>query len=60
VDVDEAKVERLRRGEIPIYEPGLNSMVERNAQAGRLKFTTDVRVAIEDALVVFLAVGTPP
>src|SRR5215208_2534052 len=60
VDVAEEKVERLRRGVIPIYEPGLDSMVERNAQAGRLRFTTDVKTAVEDALVVFLAVGTPP
>jgi UDPglucose 6-dehydrogenase len=60
VDVDAEKVGRLGRGEIPIYEPGLESLVERNAQAGRLRFTTDVRTAVEDALVVFLAVGTPP
>lgn len=60
VDVDAAKIERLCRGEMPIYEPGLDVMVYRNAQAGRLNFTTDVKAAVEDALVIFLAVGTPP
>jgi UDPglucose 6-dehydrogenase len=60
VDVDAAKVQRLQRGEIPIYEPGLESIVQRNAAAGRLEFTTDAAVAVADAEVVFLAVGTPP
>src|SRR5215207_8534631 len=60
VDVDADKIERLRRGEMPIYEPGLDQLVARNAQAGRLNFTTDIRLAVEQALVIFLAVGTPP
>ena len=60
VDIDADKIARLNRGEIPIYEPGLEEMVERNAAAGRLKFTTDTAAAIKDAEVVFLAVGTPP
>lgn len=60
VDVDEKKIERLNRGLIPIYEPGLDQIVEKNSKAGRLHFTTDVKTAVEQALVIFLAVGTPP
>ncbi len=60
VDVDAGKIERLIAGEMPIYEPGLERLVSKNAHAGRLRFTTDVRQAIEQALVIFLAVGTPP
>ncbi|HEX8722160.1 MAG TPA: UDP-glucose/GDP-mannose dehydrogenase family protein [Pyrinomonadaceae bacterium] len=60
VDVDAEKIERLKRGEIPIYEPGLDQLVAKNVQAGRLNFTTDVKAAVEQALVIFLAVGTPP
>jgi UDPglucose 6-dehydrogenase len=60
VDVDAEKIERLRRGEIPIYEPKLDQIVAKNAQAGRLHFTTELPAAIEQALVIFLAVGTPP
>lgn len=60
VDVDIAKVEKLNHGEIPIYEPGLDTIVEKNVEAGRLHFTTDIKSAVEKALVVFLAVGTPP
>ncbi len=59
-DVSEAKVERLRAGEIPIYEPGLAELVTRNQSEGRLAFTTDVGAAIEHGKVVFIAVGTPP
>lgn len=60
VDVDETKIEKLNRGVIPIYEPGLDTIVDKNAKAGRLHFTTDIKQAVRDALVVFLAVGTPP
>jgi UDPglucose 6-dehydrogenase len=60
VDVDEKKIEGLKKGVIPIYEPGLDKIVEKNAKAGRLHFTTDIKSAVEQALVVFLAVGTPP
>jgi len=60
VDVDEQKIERLLNGIMPIYEPGLEHLVAKNTHAGRLRFTTDVRQAIEQALVIFLAVGTPP
>ncbi|HRJ87118.1 MAG: UDP-glucose/GDP-mannose dehydrogenase family protein [Blastocatellia bacterium] len=60
VDVDSTKIDKLNNGIIPIYEPGLDQIVEKNAKAGRLKFTTDIRSAVEGAQVVFLAVGTPP
>ena len=60
VDVDAAKIERLSAGVMPIYEPGLEQLVIKNSNAGRLRFTTDLRQAIEQALVLFLAVGTPP
>jgi len=60
VDIDEDKVERLKQGEIPIYEPGLQVVVERNIANGRLKFTTNVAEAIDSALFQFIAVGTPP
>ena len=60
VDVDAAKIARLSAGEIPIYEPGLEQLITRNTQAGRLRFTTDVSTAVDEGLVIFLAVGTPP
>ena len=60
VDVDAEKIARLEKGEIPIYEPGLDQIVSKNVQAGRLRFTTDTRAAVEQSLVIFLAVGTPP
>ncbi len=59
VDVDETKVMRLRGGEIPIYEPGLDDLVERNVAAGRLTFTTDLGAVAGAADLVFIAVGTP-
>ncbi|MCE9554478.1 MAG: UDP-glucose/GDP-mannose dehydrogenase family protein [Planctomycetes bacterium] len=59
VDIDKAKVEMLNRGELPIYEPGLAELVERNAASGRLKFTTDLPGAVVPAAIVYLAVGTP-
>jgi UDPglucose 6-dehydrogenase len=59
-DVDAAKIEGLKKNVIPIYEPGLDRLVERNQEAGRLSFTTDVGAAIAQSDVVFIAVGTPP
>lgn len=59
VDVDEHKIARLKQGEIPIYEPGLDDMVLRNTTAGRLKFTTSIVEALSSATVLFIAVGTP-
>jgi UDPglucose 6-dehydrogenase len=60
VDNDAAKIAALRGGKIPIYEPGLEELVERNLREGRLHFTTDLKAGVEGALVVFIAVGTPP
>lgn len=59
VDKDEHKISRLNAGEIPIYEPGLDDLVARNRQAGRLTFTTDLPEAVKGADAVFIAVGTP-
>jgi UDPglucose 6-dehydrogenase len=60
VDKDADKIAALQRGEIPIYEPGLDAVVSRNERAGRLRFTTDLKTAIEESLAIFIAVGTPP
>ena len=60
VDVAADKIERLTRGDSPIYEPGLEQLIKKNLQAGRLSFTTDIASAIKQSLVVFIAVGTPP
>ncbi|MCU7879691.1 MAG: UDP-glucose/GDP-mannose dehydrogenase family protein [Candidatus Thiodiazotropha sp. (ex Lucinoma aequizonata)] len=60
MDVDEGKIEMLKQGEIPIYEPGLEAMVECNVQTGRLTFTADAVAAVEHGLFQFIAVGTPP
>ena len=59
VDIDERKIALLRTGEIPIYEPGLAELVVSNAQDNRLHFTTDLAAAVQQAKLVFLAVGTP-
>ena len=60
VDVNAEKIEALERGEVPIYEPGLDEMVLRNQREGRLHFTTDLTTCLNDVDVVFSAVGTPP
>ncbi len=60
VDKDEDKIAQLEKGLIPIYEPGLEEIVRKNVKAKRLSFTTDLGKAIKDALVIFIAVGTPP
>ena len=60
VDIDQAKIERLRAGDIPIYEPGLDELVLRNTQEGRLHFTTRLTDCLDGVEAVFSAVGTPP
>lgn len=60
VDKDESKITPLLKGEIPIYEPGLQELVKKNINDGRLRFTTELSEGVKDALVVFIAVGTPP
>jgi len=59
-DIDADKIDRLNAGDIPIYEPGLEAHIERNVEAGRLEFTTDVKKAVDYGLFQFIAVGTPP
>jgi UDPglucose 6-dehydrogenase len=60
VDVDAEKIARLRRGEVPIHEPGLEPLVRENLAARRLRFTTDIAEGVREAEIVFIAVGTPP
>lgn len=60
VDKDKAKIDTLKKGKLPIYEPGLQEIVDKNVKAGRLVFTTDLVSAVKNSLVVFIAVGTPP
>ena len=60
VDINEEKINKLRNGQIPIYEPGLEDMVLRNRREGRLNFTTDLTSCLDDVEIVFSAVGTPP
>ncbi|WP_420402010.1 UDP-glucose dehydrogenase family protein [Flagellimonas sp.] len=60
VDIDEKKVEKLRNGEIPIYEPGLDVLLERNMDKGRISFTTSLQKGIKNSDAIFIAVGTPP
>ena len=60
VDVDAEKIERIKRGEIPIYEPGLDELVLKNVKAGRLRFTTSLESVLNEQQIVFSAVGTPP
>jgi UDPglucose 6-dehydrogenase len=60
VDVDQKKIDNLKKGIIPIYEPGLEALVSENQQAGRIKFTTDIQKAVSHGIFQFIAVGTPP
>ncbi|TAN46857.1 MAG: UDP-glucose/GDP-mannose dehydrogenase family protein [Methylococcaceae bacterium] len=60
VDIDPNKIDRLTRGDVPIYEPGLSALIKNNMAAGRLKFTTDVALGVAHGLFQFIAVGTPP
>lgn len=60
VDIDERKIAMLKEGRIPIYEPGLDNLVQKNTQAGRLSFTTDIAAGVAHGLFQFIAVGTPP
>ncbi len=59
-DIDDNKIERLKQGEIPIYEPGLEELVKANVSAGKLQFSQDCQAAIDHGLIQFIAVGTPP
>src|SRR5262245_24892856 len=59
VDKDRSKIEAIKRGEMPIYEPGLDALVEMNFRVGRLRFTTELAEAVRGAEAVFIAVGTP-
>jgi UDPglucose 6-dehydrogenase len=60
VDIDLGKIDRLNRGEVPIYEPGLDAIIKRNMAASRLRFTTDIDLGVAHGLFQFIAVGTPP
>ena len=60
VDVDQSKIDKLNTGEIPIYEPGLEEMLNRNVKQERLTFTTSIKSAVEKSLIIMIAVGTPP
>lgn len=60
VDNDEKKIQMMKKGEVPFYEPGLEELLKRNVKAGRLHFTSDLAEAVDNSLVIFIAVGTPP
>src|SRR5918998_1461169 len=59
VDKDKTKIDALKQGQMPIFEPGLGQLVDRNVRGGRLSFTTDISSAVADAEAIFIAVGTP-
>ena len=60
VGVDESKISMLNQGKVPIYEPGLAELIQKNVNEGRISFTTDIKEGVRNALVIFIAVGTPP
>ena len=60
VDVDARKISLLKKGEVPIYEPGLETLIKRNVKEKRLTFTTDLATSVKNSLIIFIAVGTPP
>src|SRR5471030_1308233 len=60
VDVDAGKIDRLKKGDVPIHEPGLEALIKRNAEAGRIAFTTDAVAGVNHGLFQIIAVGTPP
>src|SRR6185436_2265712 len=60
VDKDQRKIQGLKAGRVPIYEPGLTDLLRRNRSAGRISFTHDTAKAVRDASIIFVAVGTPP
>mgnify|MGYP001814842239 CR=1 FL=1 len=60
VDIDESKIERLNNGEIPIYEPGLDALVKKNVEEGRLSFSSNIKDGVDYGTILFIAVGTPP
>jgi len=60
VDKDQSKIDMLLGGKIPIFEPGLEGLVQNNVEQGRLKFTTEISRAVKHAQIIFIAVGTPP